>query len=125
MSERIKFTVYRDTWLRGIGSHNSFLLAHDGKRCCLGHMARDLGADDGALLEVCTPRASSKEVRWPESFLATDEAEITRNSDLAFRLMSINDDETLSDVEREERLTATLAQAGIDVEFRDSAEVTP
>lgn len=127
MSERIKFTVYRDTWLRGRSTASSSLLDESGMRCCLGHLARDLGAEDSAIDGACTPRGALGSVNWPPFLLTTPQraSEAIRNSADAFALMGINDDVALSDTEREAQLTSRFAENGVDVEFRDSAEVAP
>lgn len=121
MSERIKFTVWRDEWLRGQGTETSSLLDADGKRCCLGHLARDLGAKDSDLVEVRSPRGALGDVDWPGFLLSRDLDSPIRNSADAFELMRINDSTYGTEEERERVLTELFAEHGIDVEFRDGS----
>lgn len=118
MSERIKFTVFRDKWLRGI-PEGSCLLSDTGSRCCLGHLARDLGATDDFLIRYSAPASSARGgfSGWPQ-FLLTENG---RNSEVAFQLMRVNDLGGLSESEREAELTELFAKAGIDVTFVDGA----
>lgn len=119
MSERIKFTVYRHTWIRGDGS--GVLLNDHGCRCCLGHLARDLGIPDDKLRGFGTPAYSGAE-GFPAS-LVTDAA-CHSNTEACINIVQINDAPTSDEDVREARLSAAFRAIGIDVEFRDSAEVT-
>lgn len=114
MSAPIRFTVFRDKWITG-DHYSSCLLRDDGKRCCLGHLARALGASDEDIRPFAAPGSTWRAVNWPPCLLGKN-----RSSALAFDLMGINDNEALSLSERERKLTALFAANGIDVEFRDT-----
>lgn len=109
MTERIKFTVFRDTWLRG---GDSCLLDGAGNRCCLGHLARDMGIDDDSLEDEAMPHNVPSPL-WP--------ALLGNGKDsLAWDAAITNDDTEITNEQREERLVARFAREGIDVEFKDS-----
>ncbi len=124
MTERFKFTVWRDSWYRGLCANDSSLLREDGKRCCVGFYCQALGFDDEAT-RLCAyfPLADSAKENQTRALgwlvgsreLAADHD--TRHGSVYF----VNDDNTLSDRAREEYLTKLFAAQGIDVTFVDGA----
>lgn len=112
MTERFKFTVYRVTWLRG-HRHNGCLLNEYGGRCCLGHLGRDVGIENDLLEDRALP-GNVPSPLWPKELGAG-------KGSLAWDAAIINDDETIADEIREQRLTERFAREGIDVEFKDGA----
>lgn len=120
MADRIRFTVWRDAWLRG--ETGSLLI--DGKRCCLGFLGQACGLGDNELSLAGTPEETRRFKAWPEPLLDITEDEdgaSVRDSIACQDIVHINDDddEDMSDEQRESELTALFASMGIDVEFRD------
>jgi hypothetical protein len=111
------FTVKRSEWLRGKGGQVSKLLS-DGKMCCLGFYAKAQGFMDEDMEEVASPAdLVSRTACKFESQLLGSVAAI--NSIHGCDLMGINDDDLISDEEREEQLKKKFASMGIEVEFID------
>lgn len=112
---RVAFTVYRGTWSRGVGEGTS-LLSEDGRRCCLGHLARDLGVPDADVrLRAFVPRVRFIGERRVDSPAAELYLRIAKGA--AF--VSVNDNPDIPDEEREALLTEMFADAGADVAFVD------
>ena len=115
---RVRFTVYRETWARG-GHEGTRLLGEDGMRCCMGHLARDLGVADAACLDrSITPRRAYGAAGFqPLPDPAVDRYLRVANSGASF--VAVNDDPSIPDGEREALLTEMFADQGIDVTFVD------
>lgn len=120
MSTPTTFTVYRKTWYRGHGTADSRLLREDGMRCCLGHVGKQCGLRDAELLGVISPRGNAA---FP-TFLIDGEA-FRGNSKTCSDMMEINDDRSISDTEREAKLTEIAAANGITLIFTDEEEPQP
>lgn len=112
MTDRVHFVVYRDKWIRG-GNFESCLLDTDtGCRCCLGHLARDVGIGDNEIKHAVMPYEAPSDL-WPASL-------VPHYQDcLAWDAANTNDNTEIDDAERERRLTERFARDGIEVEFRD------
>lgn len=78
-----------------------------GKRCCLGILARDLGARDEDLLDVAYPRHKRTACAWPDAVLWLEEA-----------IGLINDDGRISDADRLARLGRLFAEFGYQIDYR-------
>jgi hypothetical protein len=112
-----RLTIDRQTWLRGEGFAKSFLLRpSDGKMCCLGFLGRD----------VCGLSPEHLEGKKSPGFDFDLTEEWTQVSSLityAFesidliKLMTINDDSSRSDSQREVALTDIFAKHDIQVKF--------
>ncbi len=118
MSERIKFTVWRDKWLRG-NSQRSALRIETGCMCCLGFLAKTLGATDELIDGYGTPEEVGA-IEWPESLVVQGE-DRHEDTDVCESIVYINDEAGYDDDEREAHLRDLFARAGIDIEFRDGA----
>jgi hypothetical protein len=127
----MKFTIDRKTWLRGEGEDDSALLReYDNKMCCLGGIARQCGIT--GIVGELSP-AGVEEDQWdkfpeplrplkkPHTLKGVPLANKTYNdnSDLATDMMKVNDDEGISDEEREAKLKELCAPHGIELEFTD------
>lgn len=98
--ELLPFVIKRSIWLRGEGNHRSYLLRpQDGKMCCLGQFAEHVcglhpddlrGHTSFGDLDKPTPIAARRLVSSGR-----------KNSDIAIRMMRLNDDESIDDAERE------------------------
>lgn len=131
----ISFTVHRGRWLSGglettTGQFISSRLlapagsAAEGKMCCLGFLARELGYDPEEILDRATPGSTqrkyvddAKEYRnlWPDSLMTAG-----LDTHLCARIMAQNDAPIDGGtVAREQVLAQLFAQAGITVTFVD------
>jgi hypothetical protein len=110
VAERLKFIVWRGKWLRGT-KYEGCLLDSDGRRCCLGHLGRDVGIADGQIFGEALP-ANVTSPLWPSQLSKGP-------GSLEWDAANINDDTEISDERREYLLTERFAREGIDVEFRD------
>ena len=114
LKERVKHMSNSDsqplrlTWLRGEGSDKSTLLrSSDGKMCCLGFLALQLGAEESYIKGRDCPGQACK-VNWPKSLSLYTGAQ----SPLCVELMKINDGSA-----DEQELTEKFAEANIEVTF--------
>lgn len=113
----MKFTIDRATWLRG--QKNSVLLNGEGKRCCLGFFAQACGYSDKQMRGMATPYGvqryyRTENVDW-QTMLNKEQGD---SSVEAYKLMSINDDLSSTDEEKEKCITQIFSQLGIEVEFK-------
>jgi hypothetical protein len=121
VTERIKFTVFRNTWLRGGGDGN--LLDAAGCRCCLGFLGRQLGCSDDDQRDVGLPQELDSASKWPTNLVALvdDEDGSSFMGTCALdEIIGVNDSMTTSDDAREQQLTELFAALSIDVDFKDS-----
>lgn len=116
-----KFTVYRDSWYRGKGFHDSKLSGlypgENGRAqrmgCCLGHALCDIGVD----LETFDNLGEFYEFINADNFEESEYPELSHFIEMECEAIHINDDESLSESHREELLTNLFKKNGIDVEF--------
>jgi hypothetical protein len=117
----MKLTIKRSEWLRGEGEDNSRLLrSHDGKKCCLGFLATSLSCTDDQIEDQWSP-ACVPTLPWPEGFTAKSKY---ADNDVATNaacqdLMTLNDDQHLSERDREFAIADEFKRFGIEVEFVD------
>lgn len=128
-----KFTVKRENWLRGEKNDSRLLRYDDNKMCCLGFYARACGIPKKYILDESTPNESygnllNMNTRWDsflisksdvctDPFLISVDDAYTDDSKSANELMKINDDDTISDKTRENRLKKLFLKNGIKVNF--------
>lgn len=117
--QRLKFTVYRESWLRGNGTASGLLL--DGQRCCLGFLGKACGIPDDEMRQKAEPESIDPMLirLWPRSIVNLSKT----NTALCSNIIEENDcDDYDADDLREVALSALFADAGIDVEFVDGRE---
>lgn len=112
-----KLTIVRNEWFRGLGGLVSTLCRRDdGRKCCLGFYALQAGYTLDEIGGNRTPgqlhRSTKKDLF--NSGLVNEE---TFSTPVADALMMINDDMTITDKVREQRLTEKFASIGVEVEF--------
>jgi hypothetical protein len=109
----MKIRVSRRRWLRG---GEGVLLNSSGKMCCLGFGARQCGvkAKDirGRTMPAIIPVAARTQALCDSPLLAGD-----YNSALANAASTINDDDAISDKERETKLRDLFAGFGHQIVF--------
>lgn len=130
----MKLTIERSRWLRGEGDQVSRLLRpSDGKMCCLGFMACQLGYTEAEISNGETPMSAVRVAQknlWPENMIHEDLdfsslIEVGGKSyaqELVVRsLMETNDLEfvSASETSREDILTSLFKSINIEVEFVD------
>ena len=122
----MEIIIDRRTWLRGEGSRKSYLLrTEDDKRCCLGFYAKECGLPDSQIQERVSLRSlffTGSEIpnfNWlgANRRLYNDSKDPKRKRELHDLLTEANDDEVISEQQREERITNLFAQAGFTVRF--------
>lgn len=106
-----KFTVDRRTWYRGKGEKFSALLREDGTRCCIGFVGAQCGISDQELMGH--PGVTGVRLPLREHFPKWMQEE---GGDV-INAYGDNDDEALTDAEREERLKVRFAKYGDEIEF--------
>lgn len=112
METLLKFTVWRERWLRGERSAQSFLLrSSDGRMCCLGFACLAAGYKESDIRDISAPRM----IDHDQHTVAADLLLKPRIADA----MEINDCLSIDDMERERRLTTVLASLGIEITFAD------
>lgn len=122
----MKLVIDRNKWLRGEGGAVSALRRKsDSKMCCLGFFAKELGYEDDMINDRSSPEdfltARVTPNYWPkwavnEEYEDGEDPYRTDTCDL-MDLMKINDDEHMSDEEREGEIKRLFAEHGVDVEF--------
>jgi len=106
-----KLTIHKREWLRGESGHNSYLRrSSDGKMCCLGIYLRACGVEVDDLTDVRSPARVAGGLPGTTWWL---------NRLVSNELMSINDESTISETEREIELTKRFGENGIQVVFTD------
>ena len=116
--------VDRRTWLRGEGAVKSCLLRpKDGKMCCMGFVAKVKGYSDEQICGMSCPCALAKiydTLQEPLlSIVAKDKSIpfVADHAQVCSRLMLFNDNDGITDAEREEKLIAAGKEIGIRFEF--------
>lgn len=120
MAKMKSFTVRRKKWARGGKNGEAALLNQDGNMCCLGFAACQISrirrselADEGEPQNVYKDKSFLTDVERYD-----DNVDVT-NNDLASKAMTINDNEKLSENEREKRLTKLFRKHNIIIKFVD------
>jgi len=121
----MKFTVVRKNWARG--GRNTTLLNEDGKRCCLGFLAKECGYADRDTAMTGLPSSLVEETGknfWPKSIVKKSSYNDFKMlvSDTCLNIIGANDDKNLQGSDREEKLTKLFGSIGIEVEFVDEDE---
>lgn len=118
-TELTELTIEPARWSRGC---TSMLLEAGGKMCCLGFLAKACGYDDATILNQSTPGSlitNGLPNMFPESMIDGD-----KTSQFGIQAVVINDDVTLSEPERRQRLKLLFLENGIKLLFSDE-KVTP
>lgn len=108
----MKLMIDRAQWLRG-DKRSCLLRVEDRKMCCLGFLGLACGAVKDEITACPSPSSACKQALWPSGLLDEE----GNNTLTCGSLMNVNDDPTLSDTEREAKLTHLFQQLNIEVEF--------
>ncbi len=119
----MRFEVRRSEWYRGWASQSALFVEEarrvkdepDRKRCCLGFFANACGLSDDQICDRSEP------LYVPEDLVRNFASPDWLNLDptLSVDMMIVNDDEGLSDEDREERLIVLFSKAGHEIIFVD------
>jgi hypothetical protein len=124
--------IEESKWYRGKGGVQSRLLrVEDGKMCCLGFDALACGLKEGNILDAAFPTSvqysypTSKyvaaplptEMQWLEGSTDDFADEEGEYKSYEAAIGDINDDDTISDDERKERLRPLFAVGGVELVF--------
>lgn len=121
---RLKVVIDRSRWLRmtpdADEGYQPVLLNEEGHMCCLGFCLAAAGVGERRLIGKAYPNAVYIKTPLPKSvrFLVQPYDKGFKTESL---FTSINDDEKLTEAERESRLTEEFARRGVDVTFVDEA----
>lgn len=119
-----KFTVVRKRWARGVNSGP--LYSQDSQNmCCLGFLARECGANirDGSKNSIRNLGFiyEAPHVAWPQKLkpvTKTDgEGAYLADSDLASKIIDVNDDDSIGDAKRERELKKLFEKADVEIVF--------
>ena len=111
-----KLIIDRGIWLRGEGSHNSYLIrSTDGKQCCLGFYARSCKVPLKNLLGTGSPQQTDS-LDWEGGSWVFSPGGSFNSLEVS-ALMKINDDEEMLADEREEKIAEIFARHDVEVEF--------
>lgn len=111
-----KFTVKRSEWLTPDFSPigvTSCLLNGEGRKCCLGFAMLKAGASESEILGRLLPSYVKDIIQ--SQFIA----EVDSSSKLSLEAATINDDNSITNQVREEKLIDLFSAAGIKVNFID------
>lgn len=114
----MKLIIDRATWLRGEGYEDSKLYRpSDGKMCCLGFYSLACGLQQNDITELeCPGSATDPKInkKWPKWLTKLENSQTKECIDL----MEHNDNENISDKERENKIKTIFARHGVKVEFK-------
>ena len=114
----MKLVINREKWYRGAGSYESKLLRpSDGKMCCLGFYCMELGYKKEQISGAGTPASSFLDPIKRPDWLVNNDGKGPLVSGSCAQLITTNDDEYISEKEREAAITAEFGENGVEVEF--------
>ncbi len=108
------------TWYRGRGMSGSCLRHTDGQMCCLGFLALACGATSEDIELEAMPE-DVPEIAWPAGLLETFGVAMS-DSRIGRTIAEINDDSTIDDATRLERLAPLFERLGYRLEFTKARE---
>lgn len=118
----MKLTIERKRWARAnSGKGPSLLLNSYGNMCCLGFLAKACGHTDSEIDGISGPRGlflQNGNTMFPEAIKSKAELGLSDGTrEWSCDLIFINDDPTISEKTREDRITGLMLEAGVEVEF--------
>jgi hypothetical protein len=110
ITNMIKVVIDRKKWYRGQGDLTSCLLLSTGKMCCIGFLAKKLGAKPGEIRNTKILEDTTKPSLL--SFASENDSVLT----IAYE---VNDDEQIDDKEREASLKEIGKEMGVQFTFKN------
>jgi len=124
-----KLTIQRSKWLRGEGPGQSYLIRRtDQKMCCLGFFGLACGLNPERMTDVGSPIGIPLMLKETYSKVWSSKVPEAKflfsaggggHSESANDLMNVNDNNNLTESDREREITAIFAKNGIEVVFTD------
>ena len=122
----MRFEVKRSEWLAGKHTDNFESMLYNAEcqmRCCLGFFANAVGFSDKQIEGVLCPQ-NLDDIQCEDKFegLVYQESEFTKynyDTDVCEAIMKVNDDVSMPNKAREERLTELFSQIGHEIVFVD------
>lgn len=111
----INLVIDRNSWDRGNGSYPSCML-RNGIMDCMGFLAKACGASNEDINNVTTPMFASN-INWCPGVLIDSDKFGKDNSEITSKLIKINDDKSLSDPERENKLQKLFSVIDVNISF--------
>lgn len=116
------FTIDRTTWRRGGGrlrnTGPTYMLNFQGNKCCLGHIASQCGFTDKQLRGHNTPTSVVYAAgATPAGFLTQGRQGHVLPTPLTGEAIGINDDEYMTDADREAKLIELFQRHGYTIKF--------
>lgn len=105
----IKCEIDRKKWYRGHGSMYSRLLKTDGSMCCMGFLAKEMGVNDWAILDV--PSFSQANTVLMDFH--------DKHEEYVFKLYETNDMQGLDEDSRETQIQQFGKEIGVDFAFKN------
>ncbi len=119
----MKFVIDRSKWrcardgLHKHGTGKTLLLHPNGYMCCLGQCAIQAGANQLDILDKAEPRELPQALFPLTADMDEEDGPGLNNSRLSDVAMEINDDTSLTDFDREMKLTSLFADHDHELEF--------
>ncbi len=107
------FTIVRSEWQRG-AAVSLLKMLRTGKMCCLGQIACQLGYTPKEILGVAHPDGVEDRARLIKAGFVNHKG---RNTHLANRMMTVNDDTAITDAKREAKLKKLAARRDYKLKF--------
>lgn len=115
-----EYIIQRTSWYRGKGPSNSRLITASGMKCCLGFMCEQAGIDRIHLIGKTSPNELPYGIMPQFLQVLVDRSAFgLSNSKLASVAMTINDNASIDDTEREKRLIELFKPHNIELKFVD------
>lgn len=117
----MRFEVKRPEWYRGREMESALFVQEssrvkdefDRKRCCLGFFANACGLSDDQICNCQSTVDIPKDI--VRNFASSEWSDLKKM--LINEMIRVNDDEYMSDKDREENLTALFKKAGHEIVF--------
>jgi hypothetical protein len=123
----IPLTIDRKKWVRGDIGGESRLLNKQGNMCCLGFACKALGFRESAIDDITSPESLTAMVYKPALRIEKlgkligsrvyEKTVLIENSEDCQSAMNINDDDKISEEDREAQLKPILKKLGFSVKF--------
>lgn len=125
----MKLIIDRKKWVNGSNRSSksfgtSMLLNGKNKMCCLGFLGQACGLDDADMLGVGTPAGISddkvslvKGTYFRKLFTVEKNTRHKFQTNVCYDLVNTNDDNNISNKERESKLKVLFKKIGVNVSF--------
>lgn len=116
----MQFKINRNSWSQGKGI-DTFLFSPDGKYCCFGFLAKELGYCDDDLKDIQELISLTNQKNFfPESLILSRKNYnkiLTYPTKICCEIMEINDSKTISIIEKENKLIELFKSIDIELVF--------